>query len=227
MKIQIELRRPRTWRSRVALLLVALVTVAVPVALATDRFIDVPAGNPHHNDINTIATAGITLGCNPPTNNQYCPDQFVRRDQMASFLQRGLGRAGRVHVSSAVTTTMSPVATVSLTVPGSGFVLVTATADISCTCEMWMQLTDPASGESSWIDGETGTGADSGTLANTFLFPVTAGARTVQVQARTTAGAGTVWVDATALWVPFGSTGGSALSVPATGASTKSGGANG
>jgi hypothetical protein len=44
-------------------------------------------------DINAIASAGITLGCNPPTNDRYCPSDLVRRDQMASFFSRALGLA--------------------------------------------------------------------------------------------------------------------------------------
>ncbi len=39
-------------------------------------------------DINAIAQAGITLGCNPPTNDRYCPNAAVTREQMASFLVR-------------------------------------------------------------------------------------------------------------------------------------------
>jgi len=43
------------------------------------------------NDIDKLATAGVTKGCNPPTNDRYCPDDLVERDQMASFLARALG----------------------------------------------------------------------------------------------------------------------------------------
>ncbi|HEX5583170.1 hypothetical protein [Gaiella sp.] len=39
--------------------------------------------------MSAIAGAGITGGCGP---SLYCPEQAVRRDQMASFLRRGLGR---------------------------------------------------------------------------------------------------------------------------------------
>jgi hypothetical protein len=42
-------------------------------------------------DIDRLATAGITLGCNPPDNTRYCPGEPVRRDQMASFLARAGG----------------------------------------------------------------------------------------------------------------------------------------
>jgi hypothetical protein len=43
------------------------------------------------NDIDKLATAGVTKGCNPPANTEYCPDDPVLRDQMASFLARALG----------------------------------------------------------------------------------------------------------------------------------------
>ncbi len=42
------------------------------------------------DSINRLAAAGITKGCNPPTNDLFCPDSPVKRDQMASFLTRAL-----------------------------------------------------------------------------------------------------------------------------------------
>ena len=47
-------------------------------------------GNVHEGSIEAIAAAGITLGCNPPSNDRYCPDQTVTREQMAAFLARAL-----------------------------------------------------------------------------------------------------------------------------------------
>ncbi|HJR92086.1 MAG TPA: S-layer homology domain-containing protein [Acidimicrobiia bacterium] len=44
----------------------------------------------HQADIEKIAAAGITRGCNPPANTLYCPDQPVTRGQMAAFLVRAL-----------------------------------------------------------------------------------------------------------------------------------------
>ena len=38
--------------------------------------------------IEAIAAEGITLGCNPPANTRYCPDDLVTRGQMAIFLVR-------------------------------------------------------------------------------------------------------------------------------------------
>lgn len=42
-------------------------------------------------DIDKIGTAGITLGCNPPDNDEFCPNDPVTRGQMAAFLSRALG----------------------------------------------------------------------------------------------------------------------------------------
>lgn len=42
------------------------------------------------SSIEKIADAGITFGCNPPTNNLFCPDERVTRGAMAAFLTRAL-----------------------------------------------------------------------------------------------------------------------------------------
>jgi hypothetical protein len=55
-----------------------------------DRFSD-DDGSVFEDDIDRLATAGITLGCNPPANTMYCPSRPVRRDEMASFLARAGG----------------------------------------------------------------------------------------------------------------------------------------
>lgn len=43
------------------------------------------------SDIVWLANEGITKGCNPPVNDQFCPDSTVTRGQMAAFLVRFLG----------------------------------------------------------------------------------------------------------------------------------------
>ena len=64
------------------------------------RALDLKAGPPgvfaddtgvFEADIEALAAAGITRGCNPPENNRYCPNDPVTRDQMAAFLTRALG----------------------------------------------------------------------------------------------------------------------------------------
>ncbi|HLU31701.1 MAG TPA: hypothetical protein VK088_08055 [Acidimicrobiia bacterium] len=44
-------------------------------------------------DIDRLGTAGVTRGCNPPTNSEFCPTENVTRGQMAAFLVRALGYA--------------------------------------------------------------------------------------------------------------------------------------
>jgi hypothetical protein len=48
-------------------------------------------GNIHEGSIEAIAADGVTKGCNPPTNDLYCPGSSVTRGQMAAFLTRALG----------------------------------------------------------------------------------------------------------------------------------------
>ena len=54
-----------------------------------DFFAD-DAGSGHQNDINRLAASGITGGCG---DGRFCPRETVTREQMASFLARGLGLA--------------------------------------------------------------------------------------------------------------------------------------
>ncbi|HSO50042.1 MAG TPA: S-layer homology domain-containing protein [Acidimicrobiia bacterium] len=48
-------------------------------------------GSVFENAIEQIAASGITVGCNPPANDRFCPDDSVTRGQMAAFLKRALG----------------------------------------------------------------------------------------------------------------------------------------
>ena len=57
----------------------------------SQNFFDDDDGSTFEDDINRLAAAGITQGCNPPANTQYCPGALVTRAQMASFLVRALG----------------------------------------------------------------------------------------------------------------------------------------
>ena len=75
-----------------------LVGVAVVVAalafplgvVASHRFSDVPDTNTFHADIDAIADVGVTTGCSA---TEYCPKDYVTREQMAAFLNR-LGALG-------------------------------------------------------------------------------------------------------------------------------------
>lgn len=48
-------------------------------------------GSIFESDIEKLAAAGITQGCNPPLNDEFCPEERVTRGQMAAFLARALG----------------------------------------------------------------------------------------------------------------------------------------
>jgi peptidoglycan/xylan/chitin deacetylase (PgdA/CDA1 family) len=61
----------------------------LPAYTGPDRFVD-DDNSVFEGAIERLAQAGITLGCNPPTNNRFCPNDFVTRGQMAAFLKRAL-----------------------------------------------------------------------------------------------------------------------------------------
>ncbi len=55
-----------------------------------DPFVD-DDGSVFEADIERLAAAGITRGCNPPVNDRFCPQDPLTRAQMAAFLVRALG----------------------------------------------------------------------------------------------------------------------------------------
>jgi hypothetical protein len=58
---------------------------------AIDFFVD-DTDNRFEESINRLMAAGVTKGCNPPDNDQFCPDRPLNRAEMASFFVRALGR---------------------------------------------------------------------------------------------------------------------------------------
>jgi 5'-nucleotidase len=48
-------------------------------------------GNVFEGDILRLSAAGITRGCNPPANDEFCPEREVTRGEMAAFFVRALG----------------------------------------------------------------------------------------------------------------------------------------
>ncbi|SVE19128.1 uncharacterized protein METZ01_LOCUS471982, partial [marine metagenome] len=53
----------------------------------TPRYADVDVGHPFAGEILGLTELGITTGC---TETEFCPSDFVTREQMAAFLVRGL-----------------------------------------------------------------------------------------------------------------------------------------
>ena len=66
-------------------------TLQVSPAPATATFADVSNAHPFYQYIEALAASGITAGCTPPPNPNYCPDSALTRGQMAVFLARALG----------------------------------------------------------------------------------------------------------------------------------------
>ncbi len=69
-----------------------LVVVGLSLALSLPpggTFVD-DDGNVHEGSIEAIAASGITVGCNPPTGDRFCPHEPVTRAEMATFLARAL-----------------------------------------------------------------------------------------------------------------------------------------
>jgi hypothetical protein len=67
---------------------VALV-IAVPLTvIASHSFTDVTDSNEFHASIEWLKDNQVTIGCNPPANTLFCPDDAIPREQMASFMHR-------------------------------------------------------------------------------------------------------------------------------------------
>jgi hypothetical protein len=63
-------------------------TKAFKLGAGPDAFVD-DQGSVHEPNINSIAAAGITLGCDA-VNKLYCPENGVTRGQMATFLYKAM-----------------------------------------------------------------------------------------------------------------------------------------
>ena len=70
--------------------LAAFLRRALKLPAATQDYFTDDNGSIFEADINAIAEAGITKGCNPPANTMYCPKDVVKRDTMAALLRRAL-----------------------------------------------------------------------------------------------------------------------------------------
>ncbi len=79
--------RPVT-RAEMATFLARALRLSTPTTV--DTFVDDDFGV-HEASIEAIAAAGITVGCNPPVGDRFCPDRTVTRAEMATFLVRALG----------------------------------------------------------------------------------------------------------------------------------------
>lgn len=74
----------------------AFLTRALGLPVAPSGSFEDAGSSPFAAEIDALAAAAITRGCDPPANRRFCPTEPVRRAEMASFLARGLGLAGSV-----------------------------------------------------------------------------------------------------------------------------------
>ena len=162
----------------------------------------------HAAPIERIAKAGITAGCGGTAN--YCPSDPVARDQMATFLNRSLGR---VAVGEQYThTTSSSVAAgvdssnaynigeVTITVPGANnsftpnqFVKVDAVIEVfdslttgkGCECSFVLLLAESTGADLYDVAYDTfratASGARSWGMSGTGVFPASPGTKTYEV----------------------------------------------
>lgn len=82
--------RPRRFsRVSITTVIALVLTTGVSTAvIAAHNFTDVPDSNTFHEDIEWLAENKVTIGCNPPDNTQFCPDDNVTREQMSAFMRR-------------------------------------------------------------------------------------------------------------------------------------------
>lgn len=140
-------------RRRAAVVLMVLgLALGIPLGvLASHQFADVPDSNIFHDDIDALVTNGITFGCG---GGNFCPSNFVTREQMAAFMNRlgsldgttapsvnadqvdgydanGLTRLGLALGSSGantLTTTFQTSATLDISAPTAGFAEIEGSA---------------------------------------------------------------------------------------------------
>lgn len=89
-------RRSRRGAAVTAFAVVASLLMGTALAAATP-FADVDPNSVHAPGITYVADAGITSGCED--GSVYCPGDFVRRDQMGTFMHRLSGNAPDVEPS--------------------------------------------------------------------------------------------------------------------------------
>lgn len=222
--VRARLRRRLRWAIPVVILL-----AIPPTVLAAHSFSDVPTEHPFHTAISNLAGSGVTLGCG---GGNYCPSNAVTRDQMAGFLNRGLGRATGIEGTTTFLTAQSSyVATASIVSGnpgGAGFVLVTGSVTAytdtlgTCPCEVavYIDMGLPATdGTSAMYFDIADPGTGSATV--TGVFPVASGTRVPfslaadivkKSDGSAATGQGNVEGQLTLAYFPFGGSGSSTLS---------------
>jgi hypothetical protein len=108
-------------------------------------------GSTFEGDIDKLATAGVTKGCNPPANDRYCPAELVKRDQMASFLARSLDLEP-IDPPPPTTTTVPTTTTTSAVPPNPGDSKNCSDFDTWAEAQEWFDTYYPYYGDVAKLD---------------------------------------------------------------------------
>ena len=85
----------------IALAMGGLLAIPISAIGAVSLWDDIPDESIFVNDTNWMKITGVSLGCNPPLNTEYCPKEFMTREQMAALLRR-LSQGQIVNAATAV-----------------------------------------------------------------------------------------------------------------------------
>jgi hypothetical protein len=184
--------------------------------VASDVFTDVPTDHQFHDPIGNIAGAGITAG-DPSGSNTYNPTKDVNRQQMAAFLNRGLGRVAYSGNGSEIKVRDSVLGSVTITpggvVEGTNFVKADASFRVTCLtdCNPIVVRISDGTNTSRAASFSLGTG-ESESASLTWVTQVATGADVTLTLSASGGGAfATAVGELSAEYVPFGPDGGNAL----------------
>jgi hypothetical protein len=125
------------------------VVMAVPLAVvAAHSFNDVPDSNVFHGSIGWLKDNGVTVGCNPPANTEFCPEDNVTREQMAAFMRRFSQTMGNTGAN--VNDSADTIATTGTTYVQLMSIEATPTAEATITLNGHVTLSKPTSGDGSY-----------------------------------------------------------------------------
>jgi hypothetical protein len=209
-------RIPRRLRG----VIIGLVIATLPMAVvATDVFTDVPTEHQFHDVINNIAGAGITAG-DPSGSNTYQPQKEVNRQQMAAFLNRGLGRvAYSGNGTSTALATDSDLGSVTITTggvsAGTNFVKADASFTLTCGevggCSIVVSISDGTTNSSRAAAFTLADGESESASLTWVVAAETATDVTLTLSADSGGAVATGAGELSAEYVPFGPDGGNAL----------------
>lgn len=237
--------QPQFWLAAIKRKAIQLITLTVNLLLLAGvwvlahhlPFTDVPTSGSLHDAVSAIYGARITVGTTATT---YSPDDPLTRGQMAFFLHRGLGRTTfDTNPTVNLGTTETDLAVITLTAggatSGTGFVMLnasvtsstTSTATTGCPCELRIQIVRDGGGASDifWDNlpnGQSGVVGNVVTSATWVASVATGTTHTFRLKAFFSDSAGMIpenetYGGLTALYAPFGGSGGASLTQTTTG----------